>query len=429
MALFVHNYRHFSKKSEELKVQIEENSLKKVACISEIARLELRLSELKQLLDEADPELHALTEEITLVREKLAASEASLTNARKLLETEKSKVRALSEELQEEEDALAKIRTEALQAEERLTAARLEKEALEEGLEELSTHREIADEEDQVYQSRIGEMKEEKQNLDRLLENHRIRRENLEREYATASRLMNEQTEKVLTLEEELSREQIMFEGRQLKLAAEKKGISQEAEKREALELRLSGQKDRLKSYHQRYDQSRSGWFTEKARLQSLQELDQHSEGWVARVRSFQQDFPGEPWVLLSDMISLAPGFHDLPDPIRSSLGSWSERLLLPGREGLDQLSQLCLERRLGGVPASLYRQQVPEAFIRLAEQWQLAPLAPVLLPEKADPGLTGLLSGLWYKKSPGTRKQQSSGSSPRAHPVHPGGPVPWHGV
>ena len=404
--LFVYNFRHFNKKKSELQKDIEDNSLKKVACLGEIARLEVRHEELKKFLDEADPELHALTEEITLLREKLAASEASLINSRQLLESGEEQVRELSAELDEEEQNLQKIKAEAGEAESRLEAAQREWEDLEESLEDLVSRSEIADEEDQVYQSRIEEMKEERRNIERLLENHKMRRENLEKEYSKASRIMNEQTEKVLALEEELSHEQIIFEGQQLKLASEKKGLGKETEKRGELEQKQQKVQDRIKESRKQLDKSKSGWFEQKARLKSLEEREQDADGWVAQIRELKEaegETESRMWVMFSELIRLGADFHSLPEAVRLSFQSWSERLIVNDREHLRLVTKECAEQKIGGVPVSvLKRDEIPSDFAKLADQWQLAPIGRFLETEQQNPGLKQLFSSLWYQTSSG---------------------------
>ncbi|MCB9228500.1 MAG: chromosome segregation protein SMC [Deltaproteobacteria bacterium] len=399
--LFIRNYQHLKTKREELRQEVENNSLKKIACVSEIAKLELRYEELKIRLDEADPALHALTEEISRLREKLAASEASLSSARQLLENGEAQITELSSELTEEEQSLQEIRQESEQAKERLEAAHSEKETLEESLDELLNQLEILDEEDQVYQSKISEMQEEKRQLERMLDNHRIRREALEKDFAKASRHMHEQTEKVLALEEELSHEQILLDAQKLRLANEKKGLSQESEKRAALEQQLSTEQGKLEELRQELDDCRSSWFEQKARLDSLIELERNAEGWIPPFRKLQTESSSDLCVLLSDLISLSPAFHELPETLKTAFEHWGERALVRSREELEQLTQLCHRASLSSIPVSLLqRPDLNDEFHKLAAQWNIQPLAPFLKAEKNSPHIQDFLAALWYLKS-----------------------------
>ncbi|NRA44802.1 MAG: chromosome segregation protein SMC [Oligoflexales bacterium] len=399
LSLFGHNHLLFKQKEQEIRTEIEENTLKEVACVEQISVFEEKYDELKQVLSDSDPELNALAEEITVLREKIASSEASLLSVDQLLENGDNQLAAFDADLKEEQESLERSEQELTAVSDRLSDAEKELEDIDITLESLNESFELSQEESLVYNNKINDLGEELRNLERFLENNKIRREAIEKDYSRSSKIMHEHTEKLLNLEEEYSHAQIIVEGMSIKRGHHRKGLEKETEEKNKLEVSIKQRSEKIKQEKEKHDKLKGKYLEAKARLSSLIEIDKNSEdvlGIIKKLRSEDQLDTSLP--LLTDYIGFAPSFNTLPPPVKSSFERWAEKLLVQNTEHLGVVCKTLNEKKVGGVAAYILEPTADATgFEDLAASYGLISLSQHLLIEEELTGLSSCLNTLFY--------------------------------
>lgn len=401
LSLFAHNHLHFKQKEQEIRSEIEENTLKEVACVEQISVFEEKYDELKQVLSDSDPELNALAEEITVLREKIASSEASLLSVDQLLENGDNQLAAFDADLKEEQTSLQRSEEELAAVSQRLEGAEKELEDIEATVESLNESFELSQEESLVYNNKINDLGEELRNLERFLENNKIRRETIEKDYSRSSKIMHEHTEKLLSLEEDFSRAQIIVEGMSIKRGHHRKGLEKETEEKNKLEIAIKQRSEKIKSEKEKHEKQKSKFFEAKAKLNSLIEIDKNSEdvlGAVKKIRSKDQLEALLP--LLTDYIGFSPTFNTLPGPVKASFEKWAEKILVPDEQHLAKVTQILTEKKVGGIAAYILKTNIDfNEMIEFAESYGLVPLTQHLMVDEAIPDIYNCLKTLFYSE------------------------------
>ena len=397
LGLFAHNHLHFKHKEQEIRTEIEENTLKEVACVEQISVFEEKYDELKQTLSDSDPELNALSEEITVLREKIASSEASLLSVDQLLENGDSQLATFDSDLQEEQNSLLRSEEELTAIRERLDGAEKELEDIDITLESLNESFELSQEESLVYNNKINDLGEELRNLERFLENNKIRRETIEKDYSRSSKVMHEHTEKLLTLEEEYSHAQIIVEGMSIKRGHHRKGLEKEAEEKNKLELSIKQRSEKIKHEKEKHEKLKTKFLEAKAHLNSLIEIDKNSEDTLGIIKKLRSEEELEnSFQLLTDYIGFSPTFSLLPQPVKASFERWAEKLLVQNEEHLQSISKVLAEKKVGGIGAYiLTEKEVPDS--QFIATYDLSPLSEHLIVDDSIDGLSSCLNTLYY--------------------------------
>ena len=397
--LFAHNHLHFKQKEQEIRKEIEENTLKEVACVEQISVFEEKYDELKQILSDSDPELNALSEEITVLREKIASSEASLLSVEQLLENGDSQLSSFDSDLMEEQNNLRRSEQELAAVSERLNDAEKELEDIDITLESLNESFELSQEESLVYNNKINDLGEELRNLERFLENNKIRREAIEKDFSRSSKIMHEHTEKLLGLEEEYSHAQIIVEGMSIKRGHHRKGLEKEADEKNKLELSIKQRNEKIKFEKEKHEKLKSRYLETKARLTSLKEIDKNSEdvlGTIKKIRS--ENNLQELFVLLTDYIGFSPTFANLPRLVKSSFERWAEKLLVQNEEKLSEITKILTEKKVGGIAAYILDASTDlSSLVGFAESYGLTPLSQHLIVDENLENINYCLDTLYY--------------------------------
>lgn len=395
--LFQQNYLYFNQKEQEIKHIIENSSLKEVACITEITQLEYKAAELKRVLNEADPELHKLSERITQVREKIAGSEAKLSNFYDLQTNGNEQIQSLQAELGNELEEYERSKEQLVELRRRLDESSENKIELESQLEEMQQQLEIAMEEEQVFRSKIEDFVTEKQNLDRLIDSNRMRKENIEREYSKASREMAEYTEKVTRIEEEHSHLQMIAEGCQVKANILRKGVDQEVAEKHNLETNLLLKQDRLEQLQQKHEQSRAKYLESNARYESLKESMSFTEGHWQEAQKMKQET--ELIDIMADYISFAEeSDRKLPKEVKIAFGKWCEQVYISDQQNLKGISEKIRAYNLGGIYGKTAQKEYSVAVCKeWAEKFELKPIKNHLIIQVQAQGLQDLLSCIYF--------------------------------
>ncbi|MFK7826653.1 MAG: chromosome segregation protein SMC [Oligoflexales bacterium] len=399
LSLFAHNHLHFKHKEQEIRTEIEENTLKEVACVEQISVFEEKYDELKQILSDSDPELNALSEEITVLREKIASSEASLLSVDQLLENGDNQLTAFDSNLLEEQKNVLRSEQELQAVSERLEGAEKELEDIDISLESLNESFELSQEESLVYNNKINELSEELRNLERFLENNKIRRETIEKDFSRSSKIMHEHTEKLLNLEEEYSHAQILVDGMSIKRGHHRKGLEKEADDKNKLELSIKQRGEKLKFEKEKHEKLKIKFLEAKARLNSLKEIDKNSEdilGIIKKIRSENQ--LEELFTLLTDYIGFSPTFATLPLPVKSSFEKWAEKLIVQDEQQLADISQVLAEKKAGGIGAYILNAETEHnSLTDFAKAFGLTPLSQHLIVDESMANIDSCLNTLYY--------------------------------
>lgn len=184
MSLFAHNYHHFKTEKDAIGEKLEAERTAETETLAHIAGFESRHTELQGLMDDADPEIQALNEKLTIARVHIAEAEMTIKSSNERLDGGTRRIAALAEELSEDDANLKVLESQVEGARAELSKAESLAHTLKEAIESFEQEVESADEAAQVYQSRMDEFEDEIRNLERLVEGNKFRTEALEQEVA-----------------------------------------------------------------------------------------------------------------------------------------------------------------------------------------------------------------------------------------------------
>ena len=395
--LFAHNYTHFDREEANIKSGIENHSLKDYACSSEITNLEKKLLQLKELIAEADPELSAINEEITVLREQIAACEASILSHKELSDNGGEQLQALEEDLKEDISSLQNLNEQSKEASERLKKAEQDLAQTDDILEHLSQQMEMIEEEELVYQSKLQELSEELQSLDKYLEKNKIKRSSIEKDYSQASRKMTSHSEKFIRLEEELSQAQILTEGLAIKLKNARYGLDNELTEKNRLENSIHKNQERLKEEYKKIETLQEKYLEKKSSLQSLYEIEKNSTSAISTIHKLRNEHENDLFPLLTDFISL-PETYSIPAEIAQAFEKWTERLLIFDQTHLTKILDVLQGKQLGPLHASQMDLLGEAPSPQWLKEWNLSPITPII--DIKDQKIRPLLNRVFFSES-----------------------------
>lgn len=402
LKLFAHSHSNFKDKELAVKGQLKDFSQQELLSLQALNDLELEQVALKQRLDEADPELNALNERITTVRESIASNEALLLSNIQLLESGHSQIESFDKDLFEEEKNFEKAQEAFQRAEETLEAVELEADQLQSFMDDFGQNLDLAEEEALVFQNKLEGLAEEKRNVDRLLESYQLKQENIEREYSKVARVKAEYTDRLMGLEDEYSQAQIHAESISLKQANFQKEIDEQLELKNQLELGIEQKRTQLQKLNSNLEETKGRFVEGKALLQALQEVERSGLDVASKVDTLRsiikENRSSCECVLLTELIGFGVSFKEFPQEFVSSFEKWAERIVVHSWDHYEQLSEMVKDKSWGGLPASILLASLDTRaeISKWSQKYQLEPIHLYLNVEREYKGLEHVLDRLY---------------------------------
>ncbi len=407
LKLFSHNFRHFSGKLLEVAGQLENDSDSEIKAVTDLAHMEARVEELQLNLAESDPELEQVREEISHLREQIVRAESFITSALKSLESGQRRMLELDSQIGEEEESLKALEAAAeakTREYDRLTG---ELERLKDLIESFQDEVDQVEETAQVFQNRSQDLEEEVRNLEHLLESNRLRCESIERD---RKRLLIEfqtygERKEALGLNAKGFGERI--ETARTLLNQKQEGLDLELQTKQDLELSTQRRELWMRESAGQRDQYKEAYFTARANLKSLEELEFSSEDVRSGLQRLKQKHPQTQSLILgtlTDFIAFEEGIKAWSPRAVQSLEKWADRIVVSGSQALHELALLIQDEKIASIPlsvASLWQEGDRQEVKSWAERFQSTSCLSVLRIEANAPAwVRELLSRLYYSEA-----------------------------
>ncbi|MEI8025233.1 MAG: chromosome segregation protein SMC [Pseudomonadota bacterium] len=391
LALFAHNFRFFREKLESLKKAIDTGNFSEIEFQNNITSFEGQLLGVQEDLASADPEVHALSEEITVIREKAASSEAQLASALLLLGGGDQRLAELNHELGEEEVVFA-------EANQRFAAV---EQAMEKAVEEETRFNHYIENFDQIvseneekfktYSSKIHELDQELRNLDRLMVGNTLKLETTERDLNQSEANILGFSGKISSADNELSQLKIVLDGANIKVANRKRTLDDIAGKKAETQDLVQKKIQDLSHLNKSKDQTQNQLMTVKSRIEVLRALSEEQSGKVDAIRSAMGEL-GNKAGLLSDHLSFTDKAKALTPSCLRSLEKFLERAYVLDHDSLNTLRDSCQKQDTPSFAVALVDSDENSATTRVWAQQQGFEPASIYVKSETD-DLNGLLS------------------------------------
>ena len=350
LAVLAHNFRFFSERIAQLRASLDAANDQEVDLQNSMVMSEGQLTELQSDLASADPEVHALAEEITIIRERLASSEAQLSSALQLLGGGDQRLVELKTEIQEEQiiysDASQRVESAKESMDKALADERVFQEFIE-NFDELVSH---AEEQFRTYQSKALDLDSELRNLDRASVTNSLRLETIERDVQQFENNLLGYNDKIATADSDLSQLKIVLDGASIKVANRKRTLDDIVAKKAEIGDLVQKRSAELSDLQKRKEEYRDKAVRLRSRVEVLDALNQEQNGNIENIRNLMdalKDDQGQTsGGFLSDHLAFNDKAHQISESVRKSLEKFFERAFVDDRNALEILSRACIESK-----------------------------------------------------------------------------------
>ncbi len=360
LSLFAHNFHHFNEQQTKFRANLEGELAQEAEALSQISNLEARHLELQAQLDDADPDIQALQEKISIVREKIARSESTLKSSTERLDASLRRNASIDDELAEDDANLKVLEAQTERAREEVSQAETLARDLNEAIESFEFEVETANEAAQVYQSRIEEFEDEIRNLERLIENNRYRTEQLVKDIDKNTALAAEELTKAAQFEADIVSVRAELAEREEKAGLTRSGLDKEIKEKHDRETAVQTRYTQIREANQKRDNLRETYHSTKARFTTLSEVASGATdvmGSLAELKEKEGDLQHLTYGLLTDFISFSETAKELPAKARVALERWSERLLVRDLNRFNDLVRLAHRHEVSTLPVCVLSQ------------------------------------------------------------------------
>ena len=378
LLLLAHNFTLFKNKLDEAQSALAEQTTKEAEFLAAVSQYESRFEELQQQLAEADPELAAVVEQISSIREEIARAESAVGNAQTRMDTGANRLRDIHREIEEDASNLKVIEAQVDGATTELSNADKTATVLRGQLEAFQDEVDMVDESARVFRGKIEDGEDELRNLTRLIDSNKVRSEAAQREISRAEKGLAAETSRRENLQSDVAQATATFEGARDKAGGQQEGLDVEIREKHAREAAVAAQYAQMKAANTTRDTLREKYHESRARLTSLQELDE--QGATDAASSLQKLFdagsidrdqvPG----LFAQLIAWTANAQELPKPAAQGFERWSERLVITSIDGLNQVVRAAAKAEVTPLPVTLLGRSVAlksdSAFGALVRTW-----------------------------------------------------------
>ena len=400
------SFQSLNEKRRELQETINNHSATEAELLADLAKLEAEHQEIQQSLDTADPDLEGLREEVSTIREQIARAENMIFNCGERTERGKVRLEELTTEIDSDSSNLHVIEEQVAASTTEVNLAQNKAEELRQLIDSFQDQVDAVDEEAQAFQNRIEDYQDELRNVDRLLESNSLRCEAINREREKLVDEIRQAEERHATLSRDLSSTEEVVNEAEAKVAEKQAGLDEEVRHKNELEQALKARKDEIKQGLEERDSRREVYFTTRARITSLQELEETATdvaSTVTELRQSDESFTALTAGLLTDFITFGETADELPPHARTCFEQWSERLLVEDLSGLNELVRLAHRCEVSSFPVSLLsdlESDNRDSIRSWAESCDAVPMHTFIKTTKDHPKLNNLLDRIYLLES-----------------------------
>ncbi len=363
LLLLAQNFTLFKNKLDEAQAALAEQTTKEAEFLAAVSQYEARYEELQQQLAEADPDLAAVVEQISSIREEIARAESAVGNAQTRMDTGSNRLRDIEREIEEDASNLKVIEAQVDGATAELSAAEKSATLLRSQLEDFQNEVDAVDETTRVFRSKIEEGEDEQRNLTRLIDSNKVRSEGAQREISRVEKLLEGEKTRRQSLQTDVAHALESFEAAREKAAGQQDGLDVEIREKHSREAAVAARYGQIKDANTTRDSLREKYHESRARLASLQELDE--QGATDAASSLQKLYetgsvdrshvPG----LFAEQIAWTANAQELPKPATQAFERWSERVVITGVEGLNQVVRAASKAEVTPLPVTLLGRSI----------------------------------------------------------------------
>lgn len=326
--LLVHNHRFFSGKKAELTQEIQKIAESEVTLLADIAEFEAGLEGLQNELAEADPEVQALAEEITVLREKIASSEASLVSAISLSEGGDKRIIEIRSELAEEKSHRDSFEETYRVSKSALEQAELMAEQAQNLIETFDDRVFEFNENKRVFENKINDLSEELRNLERLTDQNSLRQETSGKNLEELTQIAHNLKVKISSQDDELSQTMIVVEGASLKASNRKRELDELGSEKELVNSRMSERASEVTGLIATRDEAKQEYMSLSARLEALNEINEQSLESKKAANKFVEVSNNDAYSL-TESLSLGEKASEMSEAALSAFDNWANRIYL----------------------------------------------------------------------------------------------------
>lgn len=354
--LFAHNFFNYTARLQELTQKLDVDTDSEIEVSTAIGKLDLRVQELQLALADADPELDQIREDISILREQIARAEGTISSSMDAIESGESRLLELDDSLSNEDQGLDILReqVEKIMAEydSAQESVRTSKDVIESFLHEVEQVEESA----QVFENKTDDLEDQMRNIDRLLESNGLRCESIERERSRISTDLADRRGRIEGLREDLSNVNAKLREAEEKVSEKQSFLDEGIAAKQEVEEQVEELRRAIDSKKLDRESFRERFFEEKARLNSLQALEDQSNSITETMDKLASSDFDTSCILgtLTDLVQYQGSQEDLPVGARSAFELWAERILIKDAEKLQDLGAVMKELQLGSLPISL---------------------------------------------------------------------------
>jgi chromosome segregation protein len=402
--LFAHNYAFFRLHFDELEKQLATETELNKQITAELQKLEAEQKDLQGQLDQADPDLDGLHEQVSIVREDIIRAENTILNAESLLETGDESLRNKRQDIESDRESLTRLESQFDQIGRDWQQARDNATEIKSLIENFQAEVEAVDESARVYESKIEDYEDQIKNIDRLLDGNTVRCEAISRDMQRIQRERGQLQERLTTLQNDLYQsEQAMLAAKQN--AFEKQsGLDSEFSRRAELEQNTRGRSTEIGHTSTKRDQAKEAYFDCRAKVQSLQEIIASSSDISSSIEVLEQTDSNASSLHLGSLtnhLSLRKDAEDLSRGTVSAFEKWCERLLVPSVREFNSLVRLAARAEVSTIPVTLLagasNSSSESEFAAWADKFGAEPMTQYIQLAEGTTGLEPVLRRLYY--------------------------------
>jgi len=399
-----HNYAFFKVHTDELTTQHSEHSQAAAVLATEILELEKIQHELQSQLDNADPDLQGLHEQVSIIREDIARAENTIMNATSLLETGDQDLESLNQDIESEQENCQKLEQQHEASTQEWSAARTNAEEMQRLIDNFQSEVEAVDESAQVYENKIEDYEDQIRNIDRLLDNNSIRCESITKDQTRLVRERSSVEERVEVLRQETSGYAAEIDAARQKLSEKQTGLDGDVRRRDELQSLTMQRHDYISQTSRKRDEAKEKYFECKAKVHSLRELIANAssvQSSLAKLIELKPEAEEIQAGLLASYIKFSSEAGSLPKAAKLCFERWSERLLVQDMNAFNRLARMVNGTEISNLPVTILSQSEVRFDNGAAKIWAekvgAEPMLPNLLVEGDAQKLAPVLNRLFY--------------------------------
>ena len=403
LKLFEHGYVINRDKQAALQSQIDEETDKGVEYFAQIAQFEARQLELRGIVEEADPELDSLREEITCLREQSGRAESTILASLSAIENGIKRLDEIAAEVDGENNELKNAEQTAEEAENKMAIVQSDLLELREIVASFIDEVESAKESYDVYQNRIDELEEEIKNIDRLLLSNAGKCEGIDRERKRTSQDMDDCQKRLALLEQEIAKLDEQVQEKKAVAALHQEGLDKHIAEKQSREQAIQNRSKEMEAALIERDLVKEEYLNLKARYTSLEELFSVSSDLGNNLVKLKESHPQSASLiqgLLTDFIGFNKSLSELPATTVAAFEVWAEKIVIEDFDAFNEIARLAHKLKLGTMPVMVMAHEVPviQADVKKwAAEFDATPLRQYLKVVRDHPFIEKLMERLYY--------------------------------